>query len=51
MPGTRIGQATRINVGLAARGFVFPAPTCVVDYMLRKPGNDAGLPVQLYADL
>lgn len=39
-PITRIRQSTTIRVGLAAQGFIFPAPTGVVDYSLRKPGND-----------
>lgn len=39
-PITRIRQSTTIRVGLAAQGFIFPAPTGVVDYALRKPGND-----------
>jgi len=41
-PITRVRQSTTIRVGLAVQGFVFPAPTGVVDYALRKPGNDAG---------
>ncbi|MEO0412511.1 MAG: TonB-dependent receptor [Pseudomonadota bacterium] len=40
-PITRIRQSTNIRVGLASQGFIFPAPTGVVDYTLRKPGNEA----------
>lgn len=49
-PITRIRQSTTIRVGLAAQGFVFPAPTGVVDYALRKPGNEAGASILLNAD-
>ncbi|MGC6329057.1 TonB-dependent receptor [Rhizorhabdus sp. FW153] len=49
-PITRIRQSTTIRVGLASQGFVFPAPTGVVDYALRKPGNEAGASVLVDAD-
>lgn len=41
----RVRRASTIRVGMASLGFAFPAPTGVVDYALRKPGNDASLSV------
>ena len=49
-PITRIRQSTAIKVGLSAQGFPFPAPTGVVDYALRKPGNEAGASLLVNAD-
>src|SRR3569832_2039232 len=39
----RLQESSRIRVGIAAQGYAFPAPTGVVDYVLRKPGNTAQL--------
>lgn len=39
----RLQESSRIRVGIAAQGFAFPAPTGIVDYALRTPGNKAGL--------
>ena len=38
-PSPRLQRATTIRVGIAAQGFPFPAPTGVVDYALRRPGD------------
>lgn len=40
-PNARIRRSTSIKVGLSAQGYLFPAPTGVVDYALRRPGRDA----------
>ncbi|MFV3464656.1 hypothetical protein ACNJFH_21115, partial [Mycobacterium tuberculosis] len=40
-PNERIRRSTSIKVGLSAQGYLFPAPTGVVDYALRRPGNQA----------
>lgn len=37
--GSNLRRATAIRVGLSAFGFSFPAPTGVVDYQLRQPGD------------
>lgn len=39
----RIQASSRIRVGIAAQGFAFPAPTGIVDFSLRTPGDRAGL--------
>jgi iron complex outermembrane receptor protein len=39
----RLQESSRIRVGIAAQGYAFPAPTGVVDYLLRKPGKTAQL--------
>lgn len=39
----RMRQSTSIRVGLSAQGFAFPSPTGIVDYRLRKPGDEASL--------
>lgn len=39
----RLQESSRIRVGIAAQGFAFPAPTGIVDYKLRTPGDSAGL--------
>jgi iron complex outermembrane receptor protein len=39
----RIRTSTTIRVGLSAFGFDFPAPTGIVDYSFRKPGDSASL--------
>ena len=35
----RLQQSSAIRVGIAAQGYAFPAPTGVVDYTLRVPGD------------
>jgi iron complex outermembrane recepter protein len=40
-PPTRIVRSSAVYVGIAAQGYVFPAPTGVVDYQLRTPGDEA----------
>lgn len=42
-PNSRIRRSTTIRVGLSAQGFPFPAPTGVIDYALKKPGQAASL--------
>ena len=37
---TRIVRSEAVHVGIAAQGYLFPAPTGVVDYQLRAPGNE-----------
>ncbi len=49
-PSENLVTETAIRVGLAAQGFAFPAPTGVVDYTLRRPGNTATLGLFSYAD-
>ncbi len=39
----RIRRSTAIRVGISAQGYPFPAPTGIVDYSLRKPGEEAKL--------
>ena len=39
----RIAESSRIRVGIAAQGYAFPAPTGIVDYALRIPGDTASL--------
>jgi len=34
-----IVRGSSVHVGIAAQGYLFPAPTGVVDYALRAPGN------------
>jgi iron complex outermembrane recepter protein len=40
---SRLRQSTAIRIGISAQGFPFPAPTGVVDYALRKPGDSRSL--------
>lgn len=40
-PNPRLRRSTSIKVGLSAQGYLFPAPTGVVDYALRRPGDKA----------
>jgi iron complex outermembrane recepter protein len=47
---SRLRRSTTIRIGISAQGFPFPAPTGVVDYALRKPGNDASLSVVANGD-
>lgn len=37
---TRLRTASQVRVGLGAQGFVFPAPTGIVDHQLRRPGSE-----------
>lgn len=39
----RIQASSRIQVGIAAQGYAFPAPTGILDYSLRVPGDAANL--------
>ena len=39
-PNNRITRGSSVHVGIAAQGYLFPAPTGVVDYQLRVPGNE-----------
>lgn len=39
LPSARLQESTNIRIGIAAQGFAFPAPTGVVDYTLRYPGD------------
>lgn len=41
----RLQESSRIRVGIAAQGFAFPAPTGIVDYALRAPGDTPGLSI------
>ncbi|MEP6831348.1 MAG: TonB-dependent receptor [Rhizomicrobium sp.] len=41
----RIQESSRIRVGIAAQGYAFPAPTGIVDFALRIPGDVSGLSV------
>lgn len=36
----RIVRSEAVHVGIAAQGYLFPAPTGVVDYRLRSPGEE-----------
>jgi iron complex outermembrane receptor protein len=49
-PPARIRASTTIRVGLAAQGLPLPAPTGVVDYALRRPGDEAQLSSVVYAN-
>jgi iron complex outermembrane receptor protein len=44
----RLRQSTTIRIGLSAFGFPFPAPTGVIDYQLRRPGDAAALSTYFY---
>ena len=37
---TRLVDGSTVRVGLTAQGYPFPAPTGIVDYRLRKPGDE-----------
>jgi iron complex outermembrane recepter protein len=37
----RLREATNIRVGLSAFGFPFPAPTGVIDYQMKRPGEES----------
>jgi iron complex outermembrane receptor protein len=38
-PNARMRRSLTIRVGLSAQGYPFPAPTGIVDYALRRPGD------------
>jgi iron complex outermembrane recepter protein len=40
---TRLRRTATVRVGLSALGYPFPAPTGIVDYALRVPGDDPGV--------
>lgn len=42
---SRLVDGSTVRVGLTAQGYLFPAPTGIVDYRLRKPGDAAMLSV------
>ncbi|MBC6982185.1 TonB-dependent receptor domain-containing protein [Caulobacter sp. 17J80-11] len=46
---TRLVQGSTVRVGLTAQGYLFPAPTGVVDYALRGGGPSQTLSVNLIA--
>ncbi|MEZ0472814.1 TonB-dependent siderophore receptor [Luteimonas salinilitoris] len=46
----RIRRSTSIRVGLSAQNYPFPAPTGVIDYAFRTPGDEASLSVSLGGD-
>ncbi|MCA0977164.1 TonB-dependent receptor [Qipengyuania flava] len=37
----RLADGSTVRVGLSAQGYPFPAPTGIIDYRLRKPGDEA----------
>jgi iron complex outermembrane receptor protein len=49
-PSTRISRTTTIRVGLSALGSPFPAPTGLVDFGFRRPGDKAAGSLLLLAD-
>ncbi len=49
-PSTRISRTTTIRVGLSALGSPFPAPTGLVDFGFRRPGDKAAASALLLAD-
>ena len=46
----RVQQSSSIKVGLSAQGYPFLAPTGIVDFGLRKPGDTNGVSVLASAD-
>ncbi len=50
VPSVRLARSTTIHVGLSALGNPFPAPTGIVDFGFRRPGDKAAASVQLGAD-
>lgn len=46
----RILRSVSIKVGLSAQGYAFPAPTGVVDSVLRRPGSERLLSVTIDVD-
>ncbi len=49
-PSSRIRRASNIRVGISGLGYPFPAPTGIVDYSFRKPGDTRKLAVQTGGD-
>jgi iron complex outermembrane receptor protein len=49
-PSTRISRTTTIRVGLSALGSPFPAPTGLVDFGFRRPGDKSAASALLLAD-
>ena len=47
---SRLRRSTTIRVGFSAFGFAFPAPTGVVDYQLRRPGQEARTSLYISGD-
>lgn len=39
-PSPRMRRSSTVRVGIAALGYPFPAPTGIVDYVFRKPGDE-----------
>lgn len=50
-PNSRISRTTTIRVGLSALGSPFPAPTGLVDFGFRRPGDKAAASVLLATDV
>ena len=50
VPTVRLARSTTIRVGLSALGNPFPAPTGIVDFGFRRPGDKAAASVQLGVD-
>jgi iron complex outermembrane receptor protein len=50
VPTARLARSTTIRVGLSALGNPFPAPTGLVDFGFRRPGDKAGASVQIGLD-
>ena len=46
----RLRTASQVRVGLSAQGFVFPAPTGIVDHQLRRPGEKGSGRLELSID-
>jgi iron complex outermembrane receptor protein len=44
-PGSRLTRGSTVHVGISAQGYPFPAPTGVVDFDLRVPGQTAAASV------
>lgn len=47
---SRLRTASQVRVGLSAQGFVFPAPTGIVNQQLRRPGVKGSGELNLSAD-
>lgn len=47
---TRLVRNSRVRVGLSAQGYLFPAPSGIVDYALRSPEGPASATVQFGID-
>jgi iron complex outermembrane receptor protein len=47
---SRLVEGSRIRVGPSAVGYAFPAPSGIVDYRLRKPGDAAVISVSAKAE-